>query len=186
LKLVILGDGEMREKLIDLSKDLGLRTYSVWSGKKIDDHYDTYFLGFQKNPFKFIRSSKLFVMTSLLEGFGNTIVESMACGTPVMSTRCRFGPSEIISPKLNKERSMEEPNDDGYGVLMPVFANTFVNADEPLDDREHLWLDTLQDLLDNDKKLAEYSELGLERAEDFCLESIMAEWKKLIDAVIYE
>ena len=184
LKLILLGDGEIREKLIDLSEELGLTTYSVWSDKKIDNQYDVYFLGFRENPFNFIHSSRLFIMTSLLEGFGNTIVESMACGTPVISTNCRFGPGEIMAPESNGNGRLSKPNNDGYGVLMPVFSNAFVGADEPLGNRERLWVDTLQNLLNNDEKLHRYSELGLERAEDFRLDSIMAEWKDLIDAIV--
>ena len=69
---MILGDGEMKEQLIQLSKDLELKTYSVWSENQFDDSFDVYFMGFQKNPFRFVKASKLFAMTSLWEGFGNT------------------------------------------------------------------------------------------------------------------
>ncbi|MGC8852548.1 MAG: glycosyltransferase, partial [Hydrogenobacter sp.] len=45
--------------------------------------YEVYFLGFQKNPFKFIARSKLFVFPSLWEGLPYALIEAMACGTPV-------------------------------------------------------------------------------------------------------
>lgn len=170
LKLVILGDGELKDELIQLSNDLGLNTYSVWSGDQCSHAYDTYFLGFQKNPFQFIKQAKLFAMTSLWEGFGGTIVESMACGTPVISANCRSGPGEIIY--------------GGAGVLMPVFKNTFVGADSVLDDREQLWVNTLGTLLDDDEKLRHYSAMGLRRAEDFGSEPIIAEWRNLIDVCL--
>ena len=48
IKLVILGDGEMKEQLINLSENLKLKTYSVWSEKEFDDTYDVYFMGFPK------------------------------------------------------------------------------------------------------------------------------------------
>ena len=182
LKLVILGDGEMKEKLINLSEDLGLKTYTIWSEEEFDDSFDVYFMGFQKNPFKFVKASKLSIMTSLWEGFGNTIVEAMACGTPVISTNCKSGPGEIICPKLKKDRVVDKPIYDGYGVLMPIFKSKFVDVDEELDEKELLWVDTLQDLLQDDEKLFHFSDVGLERVEDFRLETTMAEWKSLVDS----
>ena len=187
IKLVILGDGEMKELLINLSENLKLKTYSVWSEKKFDDTYDVYFMGFQKNPYKFIKASKLFAMTSLWEGFGNTIVEAMACGTSVISVNCKSGPKEIIYPELEVNRIINKPEYDGFGVLMPIFfGNEFLEANTTLVERERLWVNTLQTLLVNDEKLSEYTKMGIQRAEDFSLEVIISEWKDIIDSVTDE
>ena len=181
LKLMILGDGEMKEKLINLSENLGLKTYSIWEDKVFDNSYDVYFMGFQKNPFKFIQASNLFAMTSLWEGFGNTIVEAMACETPVISTDCKSGPGEIIYPALEKDDIAKEPLYDGFGVLMPIFKSEFVGEYRALDDNELLWVNTLDNLLKDEKRLSEYKKIGSEHVEMFRFEVIMQEWRTLIN-----
>ena len=62
---------------------------------------DVYFLGFQKNPFKYIAASDVFVHSCLFEGFGNAIIEAMACQVPVIATACPYGPGEIIKQGEN-------------------------------------------------------------------------------------
>lgn len=54
------------------------------------------FLGFQKNPWRYIARADAFALTSAYEGFGNVLIEAMACGTPVIATRSP-GTIEIIT-----------------------------------------------------------------------------------------
>lgn len=58
------------------------------------------FLGFQPNPWAIIARADVFVLTSTYEGFGNVLVEAMACGTPVVATRSA-GTVEIIQHGAN-------------------------------------------------------------------------------------
>ena len=83
VKLVILGDGEERPRLEALVKKLGLEN-------------DVWMPGFVDNPFTFMAKVSVFVLSSAWEGFGNVLVEALACGCPVVSTDCPSGPSEIL------------------------------------------------------------------------------------------
>jgi glycosyltransferase involved in cell wall biosynthesis len=91
-RLIMLGDGPRREALQDLVTQLDLT-----------DAVD--FLGFRQNALPYFRQADAFLLSSRCEGFGNVIVEALGCGTPVISSRCEYGPAEIL--------------DDGrYGVLV--------------------------------------------------------------------
>ena len=54
------------------------------------------FLGFNKNPYPFIKNAKGFVLSSCSEGFGRVIQEALALKVPVISTNCQSGPSEML------------------------------------------------------------------------------------------
>ena len=58
------------------------------------------FLGFQQNPWAIIARADVFVLTSTYEGFGNVLVEAMACCVPVVATRSA-GTVEIIEHGAN-------------------------------------------------------------------------------------
>ena len=82
-ELVILGEGPLEEQLRAQAAALS-----------IDERVR--FAGFQENPWAWFARAKLFVLSSRWEGFGNVIAEAMACGAPVLSTDCDFGPREQI------------------------------------------------------------------------------------------
>lgn len=48
------------------------------------------------NPYPYIKKSNLFILNSKYEGFANVLVESIMLDTPVISTNCNSGPSEIL------------------------------------------------------------------------------------------
>lgn len=93
-RLLILGEGEGRPRIEALVRELGLEQ-AVTLG------------GFQADPHTYVALADAFVLSSRSEGFGNVLVEALACGTPVVSTDCPTGPREIL--------------DHGrYGRLAPV------------------------------------------------------------------
>ena len=82
-RLIILGKGELQKDLENLTIELNVRD-------KVS------FPGFVKNPFMWMKNSSLFVLSSDYEGLPGTLIQAMACGTPVVSTDCPSGPKEIL------------------------------------------------------------------------------------------
>jgi len=179
LKLVILGEGELKNYLVDLSTRLGLKTF-VWDKDNLNDMYDVYFLGFKKNPYKYISKAKFFVLTSLYEGFGNVLVESMICNTCIISTDCKSGPREILAPETNFKLQTKKPEITPYGVLMPVFDGKFKKAGETLSKEEGIWAKTLIELLQNGEECDKFKLSTSSRINDFSLEKIAAQWEELL------
>lgn len=175
LKLVILGEGELKDYLVKLSEELGLKTY-VWDRDKLSERFDVYFLGFQKNPFKFISRSTLFVFPSLWEGFPNALVEAMACGVPIISSDCRSGPREILAPDTDFRFQTREPEFAKYGILMPVF-------EEDNQEIVRAWVETIKRVLTDEGLRERYSKVGPKRAEDFRIEKIVDEWRRILSAI---
>ena len=58
--------------------------------------------GLQQNPYPWMAQAKLLVLCSDQEGLPRVLVESLVCGTPVVSTDCPSGPSEILQGDLAK------------------------------------------------------------------------------------
>jgi glycosyltransferase involved in cell wall biosynthesis len=93
-RLIILGEGEERPRLQALLRDLDL-----------ESHVDL--PGFANNPYPYMARARVFAFSSAWEGFGNVVLEALACGTPVVSTDCWSGPAEILARGT-------------YGTLVPV------------------------------------------------------------------
>ena len=82
-RLLILGEGPERASLEKIIAETGLADRVQLPG-------------FVDTPWAWMAKSSLFVLSSFAEGSGNVLTEAMAVGTPVVSTDCHSGPSQML------------------------------------------------------------------------------------------
>lgn len=87
-RLVLIGDGRAKGELRKLARKLGVADSVL-------------FLGLQKNPFKFMAQSSIFVLSSILEGCPTVLIEAKACGLPVITTDYGGGACELVKNGRN-------------------------------------------------------------------------------------
>ena len=142
---------------------------------------DVYFLGFQKNPFKYISRSKVFVLSSFHEGFPNALAEAMACGIPVLSTDCLSGPREILAPKEFDVQNIDyKINKNRFGVLLPVCDGNIYEASNSITNEEQQMADAIIRILRDNELWGFFSNQSLKRIQDFDINNIINEWESII------
>jgi glycosyltransferase involved in cell wall biosynthesis len=82
-RLAMIGDGPLRT---------GLEVFC--HSNRIADRVT--FTGYVTDPIGWMMRANVLVLSSLYEGFGNVIIEALACGTSVVCTDCPYGPQEIL------------------------------------------------------------------------------------------
>ena len=102
--LVIVGDGQERSALLNITKSLGLSSNVI-------------FIGWKDNVISFYKSADIFLLTSDYEGYGMSLLEAGASGLPIVTTSvglaktpffqngensfvCSVGDSKCISEKI--------------------------------------------------------------------------------------
>ena len=144
IRLVILGEGEERKNLEQLIIKLDLKNKVLLFGK-VD------------NIFIYMKYAKFFILSSRYEGFGNVLLEALACETPVVATTCETGTSEIIENREN-------------GLLVPVKdENALKSAMEELFYGQKLY----ERLKANTRK----------SVEKYGIENIVKDWLNLFEEV---
>lgn len=148
LQLVIVGRGHLLDNL---------QRQATQSGYAKDIH----FLGFQDNPYKFIKRAHLFVLSSLFEGIPTVLLEAMALGVPVISTDCKTGPREVLG-------------DSEFGVLVPDVLDAGASRTE---EAIAHWM---VKLIQNPSLAEDFVAKAFQRIRDFHANNVFPKWAELI------
>ncbi len=143
--LEIYGEGIERESLQNKINKLGLEKSFILKGavKNIQDKY---------------LESSIYVMSSRYEGMPMVLLETMACGLPVVSFDCPCGPKDII-----------KNNEDGF--LVP-----FGNMEQMAEKIEELILD--------EEKRKLFGKNARKNIQRYSQEKVMSEWKELFENLL--
>ncbi len=135
------GDGPLKNELVSYVRSLRITTRVK-------------FLGWLKNPIKFINASDIFVLSSEREGLPYVLLEAMSCGKPVISTSTPFGPAEIL--------------DNGkYGLLTAV--GDYLGMSE-----------AILNLLKNKKDYLHFSRQAVLRSQYFTVNKMLLQYRLCI------
>lgn len=113
-ELDIIGDGNQREKLEILAKELNIENRVLFHGQR-------------KDFSNLLGNSSIFVLPSLYEGFPNALVEAMSVPLTCVSSDCIAGPAEIIQNGINGY--LFPPGDD---EILANILNTLISNPDAL------------------------------------------------------
>lgn len=139
LKLVFIGDGvqEVEEYMMKLIKKFDLTEKVVLLGRK-------------SNPYQYLKQAKVLALSSNYEGTPNVIVESIACGIPIVSSNCTDGIEELMSfEKMIKKENFYETES---GFITPNFfkGNLSIPENDDYTVEERDFAKALQIILSDD------------------------------------
>lgn len=162
LRLYIIGDGDKASELKEMIKRKGLCSSILLIGDK-------------NNPFAYMSKARGLLNSSGRESFSNVVLEGLACGIPVISTDCKYGPREILSNDTTYYQ-LNDYQKCKYGILTPAFDYHIGEQHK----REMIFANAIIYLLQNKELELEYRTRAGERCEMFSVDHYLSDWNKII------
>lgn len=133
---------------------------------------DVIFLGWCKNPYKYLARATVFAFPSLSEGLPNALIEALICGCPVVSADCDYGPREILSS-------------GEYGVLCEKLYPLKSPKYDSMTSAECEMLDNIHQLITDSELREKYIRLGYVRAKDYSKDKIFSQYHNIVMEVVH-
>lgn len=139
VRLLMVGDGDLRDELVGKAKALGIYGRMAMVG--------------ETEACAYVNHGDVFVSSSLHEGMPNVILEAMALGTPVVATDCDYGPGEIIENGKNGLLvPVAEPAELASAILLLV-RNEELRLRMSTEAEKHLWRFSLDRMISGYEKI---------------------------------
>ena len=122
IKLVLLCD--KNKKLLKMIKERNLQDKIIVTG-------------FKTNPYPYIKNAKCLILSSEREGLPTVLIESLILGTPVVSTDCISGPSEILIGSLSKYLAKVNDFNDLSNKIEELLKDELLIIEEKYIDKFH-------------------------------------------------
>jgi N-acetylgalactosamine-N,N'-diacetylbacillosaminyl-diphospho-undecaprenol 4-alpha-N-acetylgalactosaminyltransferase len=164
VRLVLVGDGPYRPVIEEACRQAGLSF-----ARNFDEQASVYLVGFQKNPYAFMRRATLLALPSTNEGMPLTVMEALTLSLPVMASDCPYGPRELLS---DTTAANTWPEFAHYGVLAPV-------PDHSSQNKEY-WRMGVSRLLTDPQLRTQYAKRGPEKSKSFSREQVLSDWLKIV------
>ena len=116
LRLKIVGKGSLENQLKQKAKEFS-----------VSDRID--FEGFKDDIIPYYIHAKATILTSIYEGYPNSLIESIFLGTPVLSFDCKSGPDEIIKNNINGYLVKYQNVTDLKNKMLMILDTTFKRED---------------------------------------------------------
>lgn len=171
VKLIIAGDGENYAYL-----KLLVRQYKI--------EKNIIFLGFVQKIEEQYNKAKILIFSSESEAFPCAVVESLSFGVPVIAADCPGGIREILQFNLDKRKKIKKPYITSCGIITPKFDGKKYMAIDTLTYAEAQMAKSIIFLLRNEKLRKNMEEQCFKRSNDFNINIISNEWRKLIQEII--
>ncbi|MBP1928344.1 glycosyltransferase involved in cell wall biosynthesis [Methanolinea mesophila] len=141
ISTAIIGTGPQEEELKQISKQMNLEN-------------TIHFLGYKEDVWNWYNLAKISILNSEREGFPYSVIESLSCGVPVITSNCG-DVSDVIVNKYN-------------GII--------INDNEDIKSFSKAFIDLLKD----DELLEEISDNALKSSKDYSDLSATNVWKDLL------
>jgi glycosyltransferase involved in cell wall biosynthesis len=82
--------------------------------------------GFKRNPYPYIKNAKGLILSSEREGLPTVLIESLILNTPIVSTNCISGPSEILTGNLSKYLAKVNDSEDLANKMMLLLLENII------------------------------------------------------------